>query len=66
VKGDVDYRKIAADVFLTSACRDAMKTVGQKAPEANAVKHTFMLGKTRVFDPDRADDYLKTFAIRRA
>jgi nitrate/nitrite transport system substrate-binding protein len=66
VKGDVDYKKIAAEVFLTSACRDAMKTVGQKAPEANAIKHTFVLGKTRVFDPDKADDYLKTFAIRRA
>jgi nitrate/nitrite transport system substrate-binding protein len=66
VKGDLDYKKVAAEVFLTSACRDAMKTVGQKAPEANAVKHTFVLGKTRVFDPDKADDYLKSFAIRRA
>ena len=66
VKGDVDYKKIASEVFLTSACRDAMKAVGQKAPEANAVKHTFMLGKTKIFDPDKADDYLKTFAIRRA
>jgi nitrate/nitrite transport system substrate-binding protein len=66
VKGDVDYKKIASEVFLTSACRDAMKAVGQKAPEANAVKHTFVLGKTKIFDPDKADDYLKTFAIRRA
>ena len=66
VKGDVDYKKIAGEVFLTGACRDAMKAVGQKAPETNAVKHTFVLGKTKVFDPDKPDDYLKTFAIRRA
>jgi nitrate/nitrite transport system substrate-binding protein len=66
VKGDVDYRKIASEVFLTTACRDAMRAVGQKPPEANAVKHTFVLGKTKVFDPDKADDYLKTFAIRKA
>jgi nitrate/nitrite transport system substrate-binding protein len=66
VKGDVDYRKIASEVFLTTACRDAMKTMGRKAPDANAVKHTFALGKTKVFDSDKPEDYLKTFAIRRA
>jgi nitrate/nitrite transport system substrate-binding protein len=66
VKGDVDYRKVASEVFLTTACRDAMKAVGQKAPAVNAVKHTFVHGKTRVFDPDKPEDYLKTFAIRRA
>ena len=66
VKTDVDYKKIASEVFLTTACRDAMKAVGQKAPDVNAVKHTFVLGKTKIFDPDKPEDYLKTFAIRRA
>ncbi|MBI2207520.1 MAG: hypothetical protein HYU41_27120 [Candidatus Rokubacteria bacterium] len=40
VKTDVSYEKVAEDVFLTTACRDAMKAVGQKAPDANTVKHT--------------------------
>src|SRR5437667_2181692 len=66
VKGDLDYAKVAGQVFLATACRDAMKTVGAKAPDTNSVKHTFMLGKTKVFDPDKADDYLKSFAIKRA
>ena len=42
-----------------------MRTLGQKAPEGNAVKHTFALGKTRVFDPDKPEEYLKSFAISR-
>src|SRR6266852_547236 len=66
VKSDVDYKKVASEVFLTTACRDAMKSLGYKAPEANSVKHPFVLGKTKVFDPDKPDEYLKSFTIRRA
>ena len=66
LKTDVNYKKVAEEVFLATACRDALRALGQKAPETNSVKHTFLLGKTKVFDPDRPDDYLKSFAIRRA
>jgi nitrate/nitrite transport system substrate-binding protein len=66
VKGDVNYRKVAEEVFLTAGAREAMKALGYKAPDANSVKHAFTHGKTRTFDPDRPEDYLKTFAIRRA
>jgi nitrate/nitrite transport system substrate-binding protein len=65
LKTDVSYRKVAEDVFLAVGCREAMRSLGQKPPEANAMKHAFAVGKTRVFDPDKADDYLKSFAIRR-
>ena len=65
LKADVTYRKVAEEVFLATACRDAMKSLGVKAPDVASVKHTFVLGKTRVFDPDKPDDYLKTFAIRK-
>src|SRR3989441_2830732 len=65
LKADVNYRKIAEEVFLAAGCREAMRALGQKAPEVNAVKHTFALGKTRVFDPDKPEDYMKSFAIRR-
>ena len=66
LKADVSYRKVAEEVFLATGCREAMRTLGQKAPAGNAVKHTFALGKTRVFDPDKPEDYMKSFAIRRA
>src|SRR6267143_1389175 len=65
LKADVSYRKVAEEVFLATGCREAMRVLGQKPPEVNAVKHAFAFGKTRVFDPDKPDDYLKSFAIRR-
>jgi nitrate/nitrite transport system substrate-binding protein len=66
LKTDVTYKKVAEEVFLATACRDALKALGQRAPEANSVKHAFALGRTKSFDPDRPDDYLKSFAIRRS
>jgi len=66
VKGDVSYKKVAEEVFLATGTRDAMKALGSKAPETNSVKHAFAYGRTKVFDPDKPEDYLKTFAIRRA
>jgi nitrate/nitrite transport system substrate-binding protein len=66
LKGDVSYKKVAEEVFLATGTREAMRALGLKAPEASAVKHTFAFGKTRVFDPDRPEEYLKSFAIRRA
>jgi len=66
VKADVSYKKVAEEVFLATTCRDALRGLGKKAPDAASVKHTFVLGKTRVFDPDKPEDYLKSFPIRRA
>ncbi len=66
VKADVNYRKIAEEVFVATQTREAMKALGYKPPEANSVKHTFVLGKTKVFDPDKPAEYLGGFAIRRA
>jgi nitrate/nitrite transport system substrate-binding protein len=66
LKTDVNYRKIAEEVFLATGCREALRALGQKAPDSNTVKHTFALGKTRVFDPDKPEEYLKSFAISRA
>jgi nitrate/nitrite transport system substrate-binding protein len=65
LKSDVTYKQVAEEVFLAAACRDAMRSVGAKPPEAASIKHSFVIGKTKIFDPDKADDYLKTFAIRK-
>ena len=63
IKGDVNYKKIAEEVYLTSSCREVMEAMGQKPPKENLKKHVFYDGK--VFDPEKPEDYLKTFAIRR-
>jgi nitrate/nitrite transport system substrate-binding protein len=65
LKSDVTYKQVAEEVFLAAACRDAMRSVGAKPPETASIKHSFVIGKTKIFDPDKPDDYLKGFAIRR-
>ena len=66
LKVDVDYKKIAAEVYTAAATRETMKGLGFKAPGENSVKHAFALGRTKVFDPDRAEEYVKSFPIRKA
>ncbi len=63
IKGDVDYKKIAEEVYLTSSCREVMQAMGHKAPKENFKKHRFADGK--VFDPERPEEYINSFAIRR-
>ena len=63
IKGDVNYKKIAEEVYLTSSCREVMQAMGHKAPQETMKKHRFADGK--VFDPERPEEYLQSFAIRR-
>jgi len=65
VKGDVDYKKIAEEVYLASECREVMKSLAYKAPAQDSTKHEFLLGKNKVFDPTKPEEYIKSFAIRR-
>ena len=65
IKGDVNYQKIAEEVYLASECREVMKSMGYKAPAQSTTKHNFLLGKTKVFDPAKPEEYIKSFAIRR-
>ena len=37
IKGDVDYPKVAAQVFAADQCREVMKSLGYKAPEIAAL-----------------------------
>ena len=61
LKTDVDYKKVAEEVFRATDARRRMAELGFKAPSSNYTKHTIM-GK--VFDPAKPDEYLKSFAIR--
>jgi len=62
VKGDVDYRGIAEQVFLASECGEIMREAGYGSPSSTYTTHTIM-GKP--FDPNKPEEYLQSFAIRR-
>ncbi|RAI35504.1 CmpA/NrtA family ABC transporter substrate-binding protein [Rhodoplanes serenus] len=63
IKGDVDYAGVARQVFLATDTARLMKEVGLTPPEART-KSLVVMGKT--FDPQKPDEYVASFAIRRA
>ncbi len=62
VKGNIDYKKVAEEVYMATECKSIMKQLGYKAPDSSYKKYSIM-GKT--FDPSTPDAYVKSFAIRR-
>jgi nitrate/nitrite transport system substrate-binding protein len=63
IKGEVDYAGVAAQVFLATDTAKLMKEVGLEPPSATS-KTFVVMGKT--FDPAKPEDYIKSFAIKRA
>ena len=61
IKGDVDYAKVARDVFRATDAAKAMKDAGLPAPAP--ARDITVMGKR--FDPAKPDDYVASFAIRR-
>lgn len=64
VKGDVNYRQIAEKVFLITDARKHMKDLGQKVAEGGAYPKFRVMGKE--FDPAKAAEYAKSFAVSKA
>lgn len=62
LKGEVDYAKVAREVFLATDATRLMKEMGMKPPTTTSKKFTVM-GKE--FDPAKPDAYLSSFAIKR-
>jgi nitrate/nitrite transport system substrate-binding protein len=62
IKGDIDYKKIAEEVYLATDAQKVMAEMGLKPPTATYEKYEVM-GKT--FDPAKADAYAKSFDISR-
>jgi nitrate/nitrite transport system substrate-binding protein len=62
IKGDVDYKAVAEQVYLATDTGKLMKEMGLTPPTSNYKSFTVM-GKA--FDPNKPDDYVKSFAIRR-
>ena len=62
VKGDVDYRRIAEQVFLVTDAKKHMAELDMKAPAASYAKLKVM-GKE--FDPAQPEKYLAGFTIKK-
>ncbi len=62
IKGDVDYAKVAREVFLATDAAALMKQAGL-TPPASASKLFSVMKKP--FDPSKPEAYVQSFAIRR-
>lgn len=62
VKGDIDYAKVAEEVYLATDAQKVMKEMGLTPPETTYEKYTIM-GKE--FDPAQPDAYVNSFPIKR-
>lgn len=62
IKGDINYRQIAEQVFLITDAKKYMSQVGFKPPEG-AYRRFKVMGKD--FDPSRPEEYLQGFAIQK-
>src|SRR5712691_8261151 len=63
IKGDVDYKTVARQVFLATDTSKLMKEVGLTPPAATS-KTFSVMGKP--FDPAKPEEYIKSFAIKKA
>lgn len=67
VKGDVDYKAVAEEVYLATDAAKLMAEMDLKGPYATPPKETYekytIMGKE--FDPMAADAYVDSFAIKR-
>jgi nitrate/nitrite transport system substrate-binding protein len=62
IKGDIDYAKVAREVFLATDAAALMKEVGLPAPSATSKPITVM---KKTFDPSKPEAYVQSFAIKR-
>jgi nitrate/nitrite transport system substrate-binding protein len=62
IKGDVDYKQVAEQVYLATDTGKVMTEMGL-TPPSSSYKSFSVMGKT--FDPTKPDDYLAGFKIRK-
>ena len=63
IKGEIDYQKIAQEVFLATDAAKLMAQAGLTPPTTTTKSFTVM-GK--VFDPSKPEAYLNSFKIKRS
>ena len=64
IKGDVDYKAVAEQVYLATDTAKLMKEVGLTPPTTTYQDRSSVMGKT--FDPAKPEEYLASFKIRKA
>jgi nitrate/nitrite transport system substrate-binding protein len=62
IQGDVDYKKVAEDVYAATECGKVMKELGYAPPE-NTYRKYVIMGKE--FDPAAPEAYVQGFAIKK-
>ncbi|MDC4227515.1 MAG: hypothetical protein MPW15_25630 [Candidatus Manganitrophus sp.] len=62
IKGDIDYKAVAEQVYLASECGEKMKEIGYPPPGSTYQNHTIM---NKVFDPGKPEEYIESFSIKR-
>jgi nitrate/nitrite transport system substrate-binding protein len=62
IKGDVDYAKVAREVFLATDAVGLMKEAGLVAPSTTSKGFSVM---NKPFDPSKPEAYVQSFAIKR-
>ncbi len=62
LKGDVNYKGIAEQVYLATDCGKVMKQLGYTPPTAS-YKNYVVMGKE--FDPTKPEAYVQSFAIKK-
>jgi nitrate/nitrite transport system substrate-binding protein len=63
LKGDVDYQKVAREVFLATDASRLMAEVGLTPPKSTYKSFSVM---GRAFDPMKPKEYVDSFSIKRA
>jgi nitrate/nitrite transport system substrate-binding protein len=63
IKGDVDYKAVAEQIYLATDTGKVMAEMGL-TPPSTSYKSFSVMGK--IFDPDKPEDYLASFKIRKA
>jgi nitrate/nitrite transport system substrate-binding protein len=63
IKGDVNYKAIAEQVYLATDTTRLMKEAGL-TPPTSTMKTFSVMGKP--FDPEKPEDYLASFKIKRS
>jgi nitrate/nitrite transport system substrate-binding protein len=62
IRGDIDYQKVAREVFLATDAASLMKEAGLTPPTATSKGFSVM---KKPFDPDKPEAYIQSFPIRR-
>ncbi len=66
LKGEVNYKQIAERVFLLTDARKTMKALDMKLPDDKTGGYPRFTIMGRVFDPEKAEAYAGSFAIKRS